>query len=51
MELHTLDLEHHDFSALTKVFIIDFDNVNSSRDVIHALVASCNKISRDLTGL
>ena len=37
MELHTLDLEHHDFSALTKVFIIDFDNVNSSRDVIHAL--------------
>lgn len=37
MELHTLDLKHHDFSALTKVFIIDFDNVNSSRDVIHAL--------------
>ena len=34
MELHTLDLEHHDFSALTKVFIIDFDNVNSSRDFI-----------------
>lgn len=37
MELHTLHLENHDFSALTKVFIVDFDNVNSSKDVVHAL--------------
>jgi hypothetical protein len=37
MELHTLHLKNHDFSALTKVFIIDFDNVNSSKDVVHAL--------------
>jgi len=37
MELHTLHLKNQDFSALTKVFIIDFDNVNSSKDVVHAL--------------
>ena len=37
MELNTLTLENHDFSANTKVFIVDFDNVGSSRDLVHAL--------------
>jgi hypothetical protein len=37
MELNTLSVQNHDFSANTKVFIIDFDNVNSSRDLVHAL--------------
>lgn len=37
MELNTLSVRNHDFSANTKVFIIDFDNVNSSRDLVHAL--------------
>ena len=37
MEINTLSLENHDFSAKTKVFIVDFDNIGSSRDLIHAL--------------
>lgn len=33
----TLHLENHEFLAGTKVFIVDFDNINSSKDLVHAL--------------
>ena len=38
MERYSIRLQNHDFEANTKVFVIDFDNVNSSKDLIHALV-------------
>ena len=37
MELNTLHFENHDFLANTKIFIVDFDNVNSSKDLVHTL--------------
>ena len=38
MELNSLRLENHDFEANTKGFVIGFDNLNSSKGLIHSLV-------------
>ena len=38
MELNSLRLENHDFEANTKGFVIVFDNLNSSKGLIHSLV-------------
>jgi hypothetical protein len=37
-EFNEIILENHDFEANTKVIVVDFDNIDSSRDLIRCLI-------------
>ena len=38
MVLNLLNLKNQDFEADTKVFVIEFDNISSPKDLVHYLI-------------